>query len=157
MGLPGFEFPLDYSINDSGVVAMVLRRLDFTRGIYFAPPNESLSPIVAEGDRAPGGGNFTLNLGAPSVNARNKIAFGGGFVQGRSQRDIGSGFGIFVASPSGLIIKVVDTRTNVPNHPGTFFNGFRSIHLADDGTIIFQGLYNLNGINFQGLYKKSSL
>lgn len=150
IGLPGFEDPLQYSINDLGVVAMVLQRLDFTRGLYIARPNSSLKLIMAEGDHAPGGGVFTSNMGAPSVNKANKIAFFG---------DFGTGFGLFVATPpSNRITKVVDTSTEVPNHPGTFFNGFGSINIADDAnsTIIFQGRYSLNGLGFQGLYKKSS-
>jgi hypothetical protein len=152
VGLPGFESPLGYAINDSGVVAMVLLRLDFTRGIYVARPNGSLRPIVAEGDRTPGGGNFTGNLGAPSIDALGRIAFFGGF-------NDNLGVGIFIANPGGVITKtkVVDNNTKVPNHPGTFFSGFGSIHLADDGTIIFQGGYRLNGLDFQGLYKKSSV
>lgn len=149
VGLPGFEFPLGYSVNDLGLAAMVLQRPDFTRGIYLASPNHLLRPIVEEGDSAPGGGSFTSNLGAPSINATNKVAFFG---------DFGSGFGIFVANPGNLIRKVVDTSTEVPNHPGTLFNGFGSINIADDAhsTIIFQGRYRLNGRDFQGLYKKSS-
>jgi hypothetical protein len=145
--LPGFSNPLDYSINDSGFVAMVLRRLDFTRGIYVTPPNGSLNPIVEEGDPAPGGGNFTSNLAAPSVNAANRIAFSG---------DFGTGSGIFIATPRGRITKVIDSSAEVPNHPGTFFDRFGNIHLADDMTIIFTGRYRLNGFEFQGIYKKSS-
>ena len=133
-----------------GLVAMVLQRLDFTRGIYFARSKGSLTLIVEEGDRAPGGGNFTSNLSAPSVNATNNVAFAGDFERG----DV-SGFGIFVADAGGRITKVVDNLTQVPNHPRVVFSGFRNIHLANDGTVIFSGSYNLNGLAFQGLYKTS--
>jgi hypothetical protein len=138
--------PTAASINDSGAAAMVLQRLDFTRGVYLARPNGSLTPIVAEGDPAPGGGSFTSDLEAPSINATNKVAFFGGF---------GLGSGIFIAGPKGAITKVVNNTTEVPNHPGAAFFTFGSIHLTDDDTaIFFQGNYVLNGTIFSALYQK---
>src|SRR5262249_52063673 len=79
------------------------------------------------------------------------IAFFGGF------NDNNLSTGIFIASPKGDITKVIDNSSDVPNHPGTFFSGFGNIHLADDGTMIFQGSYKLNGLRFDGLYEKSSV
>src|SRR5262249_45911394 len=80
------------------------------------------------------------------------IAFAGGF-----EGNVGSGFGIFVADPRGAISKVIDDRTEVPNHPGVAFSGFpfNGVYLADDRTIIFQGRYNLDGLDFHGFYRKS--
>jgi hypothetical protein len=64
---------------------------------------------------------------------------------------------MLVATRGNRITKVVDTNTEVPNHPGLLFTGFGSIQIADDRTITFENRYNLNGIDFQGLYKKSSV
>lgn len=141
VGLPGFEPPLGYSINRFGAVLMVLQRFDFTQGIYLSRPGRALSLIAAEGDSVPGGGNLTSNLGAPSINAENRTAFFGGF---------GSHTAVFENNNP-----VVGTNTEVPNHPGTFFEGFVNVVLADDRTIVFVGGYILNGLSYRGIYKKS--
>jgi hypothetical protein len=147
LGSPGSEMPLDYSINDSGAVAMVLRRNDFSRGLYVARPDGSFSLIVQTGDPAPGGGNFTSNLGAPSINAAGSIAFLAGF---------DSSIGIFVASASGVLTRAIDNTVEVPNHPGVTFDTFRDVHFADDGTIVLRARYRLDDLGFEGIYRTSS-
>jgi hypothetical protein len=143
---PGFERPLDYSLNDVGSAVMVLRRVDFTRALYAALPDGSLTVLVAEGDPAPGGGLFTSNIAAPSINRGGDVAF---------QADAGSGSAIFIRRAGGSLDKVIDGTVAVPNHPGTTFGSFafRAVHLADDGTVVFRAAYVLDGLTYQGIYR----
>jgi hypothetical protein len=143
---PGSESPLGYSLNDVGGAVMVLRRADFTRALYAALPDGSLTVLVAEGDPAPGGGLFTWNIGAPSINRGGDVAF---------QADAGSGSAIFIRRAGGSLDKVIDGTVAVPNHPGTTFGSFafRDVHLAADGTVVFRAAYVLDGLRYQGIYR----
>ena len=144
---PGSESPLDYSMNDPGSAVMVLLRADFTRALYAAQPDGSLVVLVAAGDPAPGGGSFTSNLGAPSINRRGDVAF---------QGDAGSGSTIFIRNAGGTLAKVVDGAVEVPNHPGTTFWAFRDVSLADDGTVVFLAAYRLDEVDYQGIYRTAA-
>jgi hypothetical protein len=150
LSTPGFEWPPDFAINEKGGVAMALLSFEeniYKRSVYFAPHPGSLNLIAQDGDIVPGCGMLGVQ-GAPEVNISNTIIFQG--VCNNWEK-----YGIFVRYGNGPLTQVVDTTTEVPNHPSVTFSGFRENYVADDGTIFFHGFFGLpEGLSSEGLYFK---
>ena len=63
------------AVNNAGGAALgLLRSSDLTYGIYFAAPDQPLTPVAVAGDRTPDGKPF-VELTTPSINKAGIIAF----------------------------------------------------------------------------------
>lgn len=133
--LADFEPP---ALNDAGDVvflAATRRGREAGEAIYLWRKGR-LSKLVASGDRAPGGGNFT-SFGNPALNNKGEVAFGAVIEQGPI---LG---GIFLSS--GKEIRPVLAAGSPAPTGGIFARFSERLDLNDAGTIVFSAVLRQGG------------
>ena len=133
--LAEFEQP---ALNDAGDVAFLAatrRGREAGEAIYLWRKGQ-LSKLVASGDRAPGGGNFS-SFGNPALNNKGEVAFGALIEQGPI---LG---GIFLSS--GKEIRSVLAAGGPAPTGGIFARFSERLDVNDAGTIAFSAVLRQGG------------
>lgn len=147
VGVPGNQDPLDYAMSSDGRIAMILGETNFGTRVFGAAKPGQLRLLATDGDQTRDCESISI-YSAASINASGSTIFNANCLNTVEVNSI-------LLADRKILIKVIDSTAEVPNHSGVTFEGFSHAYLADNGLVVFEASYRLGDQRVQGIYAKT--